>query len=505
VGAVCGPHDRDEARHLVRELGALVAARERGLREQGGRDRDPRDRARGAGAIPGALERQWPDLDDRGHAEVLLLVDNWARLRQELPDLEPEIEALAATGLHHGVHLVVTANRWADLRLALRDNLGGRLELRLNDPLESAVGRAAAAALPADTPGRGLTTAGLQFQAALPALGVPAAGSGAARWLATALAEIAWRAVQSPDGTVAPPLRMLPTVVTASDLPAAEEEEEEVPGTVPLGLHEHRLAPVWIDLFSGPPHFLVLGDSECGKSGVLRCLAGGLSARQSPQQVRFVVVDYRRTLADLADLPHCSAYACTPGMAAEAAARLRGILEQRLPGPEPSVWRRHSAPRHVLLVDDYHLVTGDGNPLEPLLGLLALGGDVGLHVVLTCAAGGAARAAFDPFLRRLHEIGTPGLVMSGDPRDGPLLSGRAAVPLPPGRGLLIRRQGTSGLVQVAWAPPSMIARALGTPEPGTPAVGTPAAGTPAAGTPAVGTPEAGTPAVGTPVFRSRPP
>ncbi len=83
------------------------------------------------------------------------MVDNWSSLRRELGDLEPDVEALAATGLHYGVHLVVAANRWADLRPALRDNLGGRLELRLNDPVESEVGRVPAGRLPEGLPGRG--------------------------------------------------------------------------------------------------------------------------------------------------------------------------------------------------------------------------------------------------------------------------------------------------------------------------------------------------------------
>ncbi len=464
VGAVCGPHERDRARHLVRELRALVAARERGLRD------------RGVNPMPGPLERPHLQVDDRGYGEVLLLVDNWARLREELPDLEPEIEALAATGLQHGVHLVLTANRWADLRLALRDNLGGRLELRLNDPLESAVGRAAAAALPADTPGRGLTPAGLHFQTALPMVGAPIRHGGA-QWLAAAAEQIARRAVRSPDGTVAPPLRMLPAVVVPSDLPASAEEPPGAPpgarqpgarqpggaplggappGAVPLGLHEHGLAPVWLDLLSGPPHFLVLGDVECGKTSVLRCLAGGLSACHPPERVRLAVVDYRRTLTDLAGLPQCGVHSCTPAAATQAVARLRQVLDERLSLREP-VSPRRGGPRHVLLVDDYHLVTGGGSsPLEPLLDLLALGRDVGLHVVLACAAGAAARAAFDPFLRRLNELGSPGLVMSGDPRDGPLLGGRAAVPLPPGRGLLIRRRAVDGLVQVVWTPPPVM-------------------------------------------------
>jgi S-DNA-T family DNA segregation ATPase FtsK/SpoIIIE len=456
VGAVCGRHDRDKARHLIRELRALVATRERASPDHPAATL-PGDH--GPASLPVRPDHpRGAEPDSGGHGEVLLLVDNWARLRQELGELEPEIEALAASGLHHGVHLVVTANRWADLRLALRDNLGGRLELHLNDPLESAVGRVAAAALPADLPGRGLTATGLRFQAALPLLGGSVGDVSGGRWFAAAAAEIARRAVRGRDGAVAPPLRMLPTVVRPSDLP---NSAEDLPGAVPLGLHEHRLAPVWLDLLSGPPHFLVVGDAECGKTSVLRCLARGLSAR-FPEQVRLVVVDYRRGLSDLAGLPQCVVHACTPAMVVEAVTHLHRALERRLGSRGPLLPRPGDGSRHVLLVDDYHLVAGGGgSPLEPLLDLLAHGSEVGLHVVLTCAAAAAARAAFDPFLRRLHELGSPGLLMSGDPREGPLLGGRAAAPLPPGRGLLVRRQGansrtggqTTGLVQVTWTPP----------------------------------------------------
>ena len=91
------------------------------------------------------------------------------------------------------------------------------------------------------------------------------------------------------------------------------------------------------------------------------------------------------------------------------------------------------------------------NPLAPLVDLLAHGRDIGLHVVLARRVAGTARSAFEPFFQRLGELRPPGLIMSGDPGEGPLLGGRRAAPLPPGRGLLVRRDGRASLVQTALA------------------------------------------------------
>ena len=44
--------------------------------------------------------------------------------------------------------------------------------------------------------------------------------------------------------------------------------------------------------------------------------------------------------------------------------------------------------------------------------------------------------------------------MSGDPGEGPLLAGRHAVVLPPGRGLFVDPPRPPTLVQVAYSPPA---------------------------------------------------
>ncbi len=102
--------------------------------------------------------------------EVYLVVDNVGQLRQSSPDLESDLIELATGGLPFDLHLLVSANRWFDIRPQLLDALGSRWELHLADPAESLAGRQAAARVPAGLPGRGLTRDGHMFQAALPAL-----------------------------------------------------------------------------------------------------------------------------------------------------------------------------------------------------------------------------------------------------------------------------------------------------------------------------------------------
>jgi DNA segregation ATPase FtsK/SpoIIIE, S-DNA-T family len=485
VGAVLGIRAPSEVRRLVRELLAVLAEREEAFRRHGIASMPAWHRRRAA----------MPPAERDRYGEVFLLIDNWSRFRQAFPDLEPEVEVLAGSGLHSGVHLVVAANRWADLRLALRDNLGGRLELRLNDPIESEIDRAAAARLPDRLPGRGLTPAGDEFQTALPL--VPASHDRPAVHAPGAVPprSIADHAIRSPTGAEAPPLRPLPGLIPLEALPieAAEPTGPSGPAAatarptgpshalkpVPIGVHDHRLALVRLELGSAP-HFLVFGDPESGKTATLRCVTTALMAHHPPDSLRVVLVDFRRSLAGLIGAAHCDAVASSATAAVEAAERLRSVLERRVPGTTgrsaAAGGRWDDGPRHLLVIDDYDLVAATGhNPLDPLLDLVALGRDVGLYVLLARPVNGTARGAFEPFYQRVRDSGGAGLILSGDPREGPLLGGRTATPQPPGRGHLVTRHGRGGLVQVAWVPPDAPPpAAVDRPAPGHPGRGIPA-------------------------------
>jgi S-DNA-T family DNA segregation ATPase FtsK/SpoIIIE len=417
VGGVAGRLEPDAVRRTVGEVTGLLTERER------------RDTARDGGPTPGP-GREPAALD----SHVFLVIDGWSTIRGEYDDLEATITDLATRGLSYRIHVLVAASRWMDLRPAIRDLFGSRLELRLGDPADSLISRKAAGNVPENTPGRGLTPDGFHFLAAAPPPDT-LIGSIAAGW----------------SGPKAPPVRLLPDLVRYDDI--------AVPGEVAIGIAQTDLLPVTLDL-AGEPHFLLFGDAESGKSSFLRALATSITRRYPPDAARLILVDYRRSLLGAIEGDHLIGYATGAAQTAELVESVVGYMDARLPGPDLTAQQLRdrswwSGPDCYLLVDDYDLVcAGPSNPLLPLLDYLAQARDIGLHLVLTRRTGGASRSLYEPVIQRLRELSTPGLVLSGDREEGALLGTVRPGPLPPGRGWLVTRRGGVRLVQLGYLPPT---------------------------------------------------
>ena len=201
-------------------------------------------------------------------------------------------------------------------------------------------------------------------------------------------------------------------------------------------------------------HFLAFGDTECGKSNLLRLIAESVVDRYPPEQARLLFIDYRRSLLDSADTEHRIGYAASSAAAAPLINEVREAMIQRLPPPDltPQQLRSRSwweGSDLFLIVDDYDLVAGATNPLLALGDLISQARDIGLHLVLARSAGGAGRALFDPIIQRVREMGSPGMIMSGSKDEGALLGSVKAQAQPPGRGFFVERRTGSRLVQVA--------------------------------------------------------
>ena len=434
VGGVAGRQDPERVRRTVAEIAALLDEREARFAAAGVDSSQSLRSRRASGELKGEA---W--------ADVVLVVDNWPAVRQEFEELEPQLQEIATRGLGYGVHLVLTANRWIEVRSALRESMGGRLELRLNDPGESAINRREAENVAKGVPGRGIDASSLHFQVAMPRTDGSTDTLDQQRALELLVAESAGRW----DGPRARPVVVLPSVIRTSEL------AESADGGIAIGVSERELGTVYVDLSGSDPHFLVFGDGETGKTNLLRTLLAGVTSSHTPEEAQILVVDYRRSLLGVVDPEHLLGYAGAEPAAVAQLAETAQVLTRRLPPADISIEKLRArtwwqGPDVYVVVDDYDLVaTPSGNPLLPLLPLLAQARDVGLHVVVGRRTGGAARAILEQVLMRLRELGTPGLLLSGDPQEGALLGGYRAGPQPTGRGILVRRHERPLLVQVA--------------------------------------------------------
>jgi S-DNA-T family DNA segregation ATPase FtsK/SpoIIIE len=375
---------------------------------------------------------------DRGpaeHPELFVVIDGWGGMRELFADLESDLVALAQRSLASGVHLIVSANRWSELRPALRDAIGTRLELRLGDPSESEHGRQIARLVPGE-PGHGLTSTGHHFLAAHP--GHPTE--------TVARIRAAW------PHPAAPALTELPPLITLAQL---QNEGPELTLGVEGDLTPVRISPADF------PHLLVYGDRGSGKSSLLRLLAHEVARTHTPDQARILAVDPRRSL--LGEIPeaHLLDHVASPEAIATAMADLSEALRARLPGPDVTraqlqsrAW--WSGPEIWLLADDHDLIatpaaTAD-SPLRPLNDLLPHAQEIGLHLVLTRRAQGASRVQHERTIQSLRDNQATVLLLDGSSDEGPLAGPHRARPQPPGRGLLVARNAARS-IQLAWLEP----------------------------------------------------
>ncbi|MBV8293345.1 MAG: type VII secretion protein EccCb, partial [Mycobacterium sp.] len=443
VGSVAGRADPQLARRMVAQLEAVIRSRETVFRDHG---------IQSMAQYRLLKARRDPVCDRFG--DVFLVVDGWATLRREFETIETSITSLAAQGLSFGVHTVISASRWAEIRPALKDQIGTRIELRLGDPADSELDRRRAQQVPEGQPGRGLSDDGLHMAIALPRVD----GEGSSADLAEASVRLGQMLRGRHGGSAAPPIPLLPARVDHHSV--VERVVDERAADILIGLEESELRPVAID-FAQHLHVLILGDGECGKTAALRIICRELLRTTTAAQSQLFIVDFRRSLLGVVEPEsehfggHLASAEAVDAVLPRLADRLRGRVPSANATPiqmrTRSWW---SGPEIYVVIDDYDLVATDrSNPLMPLLEFLPHAKDLGLHLVVARRSGGAGRAMFEPLLAGLRHAGCMALIMSGSPDEGVVIGSVRQSSMPPGRGTLITRQGNSQLVQVAWSPP----------------------------------------------------
>lgn len=450
VGLVTDLDDSLTSRALT-SLGAELKRRERVLAVSGAKDVDEHRRRR-------LTDPSLPRL-----GRLVIIVDEFKMLADELPDFVSGLVQLAAIGRSLGVHLVLATQRPGGIVSAdMRANVSLRVALRVRDRSDSddVIEDPRAATISDRMPGRAFVRTSDQRLVEVQFAHVGAVleaerqtGTETRVWplrwsdLAEAAPRAAARAAGertelaavvdatreaaaalSIEATAAPWLPPLPAVLPVSSLPRAD-------GGVPVGLRdepEQQSQPVltWHPATDG--HLGIAGGSRTGRSTALRSLVVGLTERHSAAELHVHVLAGRLgALTDLLSLPHVGSVT-----SADDPALARRVLSRIVDGTRSSASGDRRAAHTVLVVDGWEAIedafsdVDHGAPTDELLRLARDGLAAGLRLLVT---GGRAVSTgrLSGLLQRRIVLAMP------DPLDLTLAgvdARRASTPLPPGRG-----------------------------------------------------------------------
>ncbi|WP_159449319.1 FHA domain-containing protein [Demequina sp. NBRC 110051] len=225
--------------------------------------------------------QQWEALGD-APPRLLVVVDEYQEIASLAPDFVADMARLAAQGRSLGLHLVMATQRPSGaVTPAVRANVGATLALRVASDAESRdlLGRADAASLPRDRPGRAILARGqaltpLQTARALATPSPAVVAVGHTPDPGASLADAAsrrWRGHPPPMALWQPPL---PSSF-APDVAAVHAADPRAGVVIALADHprERRVAPVRWHPHEGA--FVVVGPPGAARAGAMRAAAIG--------------------------------------------------------------------------------------------------------------------------------------------------------------------------------------------------------------------------------------
>jgi DNA segregation ATPase FtsK/SpoIIIE, S-DNA-T family len=433
VGMVTNLDARETERALA-SLDAELKRRERVLRDD-----------IGAKDVDAAWEKDADAAARLGLARLMIVVDEFAELKTELPDFINGLVRIARVGRSLGVNLVLATQRPSGvITPEMQSNINLRVALRVTDRGDSSdvIGTPDAALIPAGSPGRGYVRAGLDalpmpFQTARVAA-LRLGHQRAARVLPPA-ARVEWQTLGLPPRYPSAPeqashrpdqddtdLRALvhlanqaaqllkvpkspsPWLLPLPDVLPLDRFDDDAAGdgAIVLGLEdvpsEQSQRPLTWSVLDDS-HLLFFGGSRSGRTSTLRTLLSQAVLKFTPADLHLYVIDWGNgALLPLAQAPHTGAVITPqdaerlPRLLARLAgelARRQGVLAQAAVG-SIAEQRRNADPRDALsyaivVIDGWERLSASLGPDEMVavrdafLRILREGPAAGIRVVVT--------------------------------------------------------------------------------------------------------------------------
>jgi type VII secretion protein EccCb len=449
VGGVATRSEPDRVMRVVAEVRAVMRQRETTFREH---------RVGSIAAYRQLREDPHHPVAADPFGDVFLVIDGWPAFVSEFPDLESQVQDLSAQGLSFGIHTVLTTPRWTELRSRVRDYLGTKIEFRLGDVNDTQIDRATRE-IPANRPGRAMSIEKHHLMIGVPRFDGVHSAENLVEALTAGVTQVA-----AAHTDHAPQVRVLPERIYLHELdphPPGPESDYRTRWTIPIGVREADLSVAHADM-NTTPHLLIFGAAKSGKTRSAHAIAQAICSRNSPEQVRFMLADYRSGLLDAVPDTHLLAAGAINRNSTtleEAIKALAVNLQKRLPPADLTTAQLRSRSWWsgfdvVLLVDDWHMImaaAGMTPPMAPLAPLLPAAADIGLHIIVTSQMSYAYKATMDKFVGAAYGAGSPTMFMSGDKQDFP--SREIVVKRrPPGQAFLVTPD-TKEVIQAAYMDP----------------------------------------------------
>ena len=355
---------------------------------------------------------------------LILIVDEFAALAEELPDFLDGLIDVAQRGRSLGIHLILATQRPGGvISPEIRANTTLRVALRVTDPNESAdvVGTTAAAAIDKNRPGRACVRTGstvIEMQTgrvadmaqstqrirveSLDRWGRPiaTAESDLGRTDLQLLADAAQEATVITDARLPNPpwLPPLPDTLSIGATGDAGSPELLPVGMVDLPDTQQQM-PLLLDLSRAGP-CLVIGGAGSGRTTFLNTAVAVAASRLSSESLQVYAIDCAGGggLHALVDLPHCAAVLSRDDFDAveRLIERLTLIAAERridhmnaFPVDWPDVAAQASQDLLMLVLDGWESFVSasdehdGGRTVDVLLGLLRDATSVGMTVLIT--------------------------------------------------------------------------------------------------------------------------